>query len=134
MQVQSATDPPQRVAQGERVVIADAAEITALRLIGTGAPLAIIYPTEGAPLVPVGSSVMAKAPHPNAARLFMHFFCSTEGQQIIVDNGARVFAPEVITPAHWTKLRDIKLLPSDPEVLAREAEGVRKRYSQIFGV
>jgi iron(III) transport system substrate-binding protein len=134
MQVQSATDPPNRVAQGERVVMADGAEITALRMIGAGAPLAIVYPTEGAPLVPVGSSVMAKAPHPNAAKLFMHFSCSTEGQQIIVDNGARVFDQTVTTPPYWTKLEKIKLLPSDPEILAREAEAVRKRYTQIFGV
>jgi len=33
MQVQSATDPPMRVAQGERAVMADAAEVTAQRLI-----------------------------------------------------------------------------------------------------
>jgi len=134
MQVQSATDPPQRVAQGERAVMADAAEVTTLRLIGNGAPLAPIYPTEGVPVVPVGSAVMAKAAHPNAARLFMQFLCSAECQKINLANGSRTFSPEVTEPANWTPLAKMKLLHNDAEALAREAADVKKRYSQIFGV
>jgi len=134
MQTQSATDPPNRVAQGERAVMADAAEVSTLRLIGTGAPLAIVYPREGVPVVPVASSVMVKAPHPNAARLFLHFLASKEGQQINIESGARVYSPEVATPASWTPLAAMKLIHSDPAALAEEAAAVRKRYTQIFGV
>lgn len=134
MQVQSATDPPQRVAQGERAVMADAAEVTTLRLIGNGAPIVPVYPSEGVPVVPVGSSVMAKAPNPNAARLFLHFLCSPDCQKINLANGSRTFSPDVTEPASWTPLSKMKLLHNDAEGLARDAADVKKRYSQVFGV
>ena len=134
MQVQSATDPPQRAAQGERAVMADAAEVTALRLIGNGAPLVLVYPTEGVPVVAVGSVLMQKAPRPSAARLFLHYLASPECQQINLDHGARSFDTKVPEPSGWAPLAKIKLLHNDPVALASAAEAVKKRYSQIFGV
>src|SRR4051812_28948772 len=47
MQVQSAADPPKKVAQGERPIMADGGEYVPLQMIATGAPLAIVYPAEG---------------------------------------------------------------------------------------
>jgi len=134
MQVQSATDPPMRAAQGERAVMADGAEVTAQRLISQGAPLVLIYPTEGVTVVAVGSVLMRKAPRPNAARLFMHYLASGECQQINMDHGSRSYDAKLTEPAAWTPLSRIKLLHNEPEALAREAEGIKKRYSQIFGV
>jgi iron(III) transport system substrate-binding protein len=134
LQLQSATDPPMRVAQGERAVMADAAEVTSLRLIAEGAPLVLIYPTEGVPVVGVGSVLMAKSPRPNAARLFMHYLVSSECQKINMENGSRSFDASLAEPASWTPLSKIKLLFNDPADLAREAEEIKKHYSKIFGV
>src|SRR5438067_5887519 len=52
IQVQSAADPPKKVAQGERPLMADGGEYLPLQMIATGAPLAIVYPAEGTPLNP----------------------------------------------------------------------------------
>lgn len=134
MQVQSATDPPMRAAQGERAVMADAAEITALRLISQGSPLVLVYPTEGVPVVAVGSTLMAKAPRPNAARLFMHYLASSECQQLNIDHGARSFDPKAIEPPGWTSIKQIKLLHNEPAALAEAAESIKKKYTQTFGV
>ncbi len=134
LQVQSATDPPMRVAQGERAVMADAAEVTSLRLISEGAPLVLVYPAEGVPVVGVGSVLMRKSPRPNAARLFMHYLASSECQKINMENGSRSFDTTLAEPANWTPLGKIKLLFNDPADLAREAEEIKKRYSKIFGV
>lgn len=134
LQVQSATDPPMRCAQGERAVMADAAEVTALRLIAEGAPLVLVYPTEGVPVVGVGSVLMQKSQRPNAARLFMHYLASSECQKINMENGSRSFDTTLAEPASWTPLAKIKLLFNDPVDLAREAEEIKKHYSKIFGV
>ncbi|HVZ10071.1 ABC transporter substrate-binding protein [Rhodopila sp.] len=134
LQVQSATDPPMRTAQGERAVMADGAENTSLRLVGEGAPLVLIYPPEGVPAVAVGSVLMKKAPNPNAARLFMHYLVSQECQDLNVANGARSFNPGVKEPANWVPLGRIKLLFNEPGDLARQAEAVKQQYSKIFGV
>jgi len=134
LQVQSATDPPMRAAQGERAVMADAAEVTALRLIAEGAPLVLVYPTEGVPVVGVGSVVMKSSPRPNAARLFMHYLASSECQKINMANGSRSFDTSLAEPANWMPLSKIKLLFNNPADLAREAEEVKKHYSKIFGI
>ena len=134
LQVQSATDPPMRVAQGERAVMADAAEVSTLRLIAEGAPLVPVYPSEGVPMVAVGSVLMVKSPRPNAARLFMHYLASSECQKLNMDNGSRSFDTTLAEPPAWTPLSKIKLLFNDPADLAREAEEIKKRYSKIFGV
>ena len=134
LQVQSATDPPMRAAQGERAVMADSAEVTALRLIGQGAPLVLVYPTEGVPVVANGTVLMLKAPRPNAARLFMHYLASSECQKLNMEQGSRSFDTTLTQPAGWTPLSKIKLLYNDPADLAREAEEIKRHYSQIFGV
>lgn len=134
MQVQSATDPPMRVAQGERAVMADAAEVTAQRLISQGAPLVLVYPTEGVPMVANGTVVMQKSPRPNAARLFVHYLASSECQKVNMEHGSRSFDTTLSEPAGWTPIAKIKLLHNDPADLAREAEEIKKHYSKIFGV
>ncbi len=134
LQVQSATDPPMRCAQGERAVMADAAELSTLRMMTEGAPLVPVYPTEGVPVVGVGSVVMKQSTRPNAARLFMHYLVSSECQKINMDNGTRSFDTTLPEPASWTPLSKIKLLFNDPADLAREAEEIKARYSKIFGV
>ena len=134
MQVQSATDPPTRCAQGERAVMADAAEVTTLRLIGQGAPLVPVYPTEGVPAVAVASVLMTKAPRPNAARLFLHYLASSECQQLNIDHGSRSFDPAAKEPASWTPIKQIKLIHNDAAALAQAADGIKKRYAQVFGV
>jgi len=134
MQVQSAIDPPHRVAQGERAIMADASENTSVRVQEAGGTLAIFYPPEGVPVVPIATAVMTKAPHPNAARLLAHFIMSPEVQQIYVDGGARSFSPTVNIPANRTPDAQIKLLHSDPAEVARETENIRKLYTRYFAI
>src|SRR5206468_3922378 len=80
-----AADPPKKVAQGERPVMADGGEYLPLQMIATGAPLAIVYPAEGTPSIPGGAGVVVDAPHPNAARLFALYLFSRDGQQLLSD-------------------------------------------------
>ena len=57
MQVQSANDPPKKLALGERSVMLDGTEYVTLVAKAKGAPVAIVYPREGSPLVAGGSGV-----------------------------------------------------------------------------
>jgi iron(III) transport system substrate-binding protein len=83
MQVQSSTDSPKKLAIGERPIMADGTESNMVVLKDGGAPVEIIYPAEGTPYVPSPSAVLAKAPHPNAARLFQSFLYTVELQRMI---------------------------------------------------
>ncbi|HEX5321126.1 MAG TPA: extracellular solute-binding protein [Stellaceae bacterium] len=135
MQVQSAADPPKKVAQGERPVAADGGEYVPLQMIARGAPLAFVYPTEGTPSIPGGAGVVVDAPHPNAARLFDLYLFSKEGQGLLVDMARiRSFHPEVPLPAGTKPLAEIKIMKADPAAQQKQVEEIKKKYAEYFGL
>jgi iron(III) transport system substrate-binding protein len=135
MQVQSSTEPPKKLALGERAVAADGLEYVHLQLKEGGAPIEIVYPTEGTPFVPSCEAIVKNAPHPNAARLFISFVVSRETQQFLVDAAAlRSFHPDVKEKPGRTPLSAIKLLPSDPIAQEAATEEIKKKYSEYFGI
>jgi iron(III) transport system substrate-binding protein len=134
MQVQSATDPPRKLALGERPVMADGSEYVMFDLQASGNPVAIVYPSEGTPLIVGSAAIMKSAPHPNAARLFISFLFSRDGQQMMSDiGGLRSFHPEVKEKLGRTPLSSIKLLKADPLAQERANENVKKKYAEYFG-
>ena len=133
MQVQSAIDPPRKLALGERAVMIDGAEASALQVQEQGGPITIVYPTEGTPAVPLNGVLMKEAPHPNAARLFYSFLFSKEAQQIFVQYGFRSVNPDVAEPPTRKPFRDIKLLFTDPAEQEKAGEEIKSRYAQYFG-
>ncbi len=135
MQVQSSTDPPKKLALGERAVMADGNEYNMFQLKEKGDPVEIIYPTEGTPLIVGPNGVLKNAPNPNAARLFQSFCFTPETQQLIVDvGGLRSFHPQAKEKAGRTPLKDIKLMKDDPAGVEKTAEEIKARYTKIFGV
>jgi iron(III) transport system substrate-binding protein len=135
LQVQSATEPPKKLALGERAVSADGLEYVHLLLKEGGAPIALVYPTEGTPFIPGCEAIATNAPHPNAAKLFMSFMVSQETQQYLTDvAGLRSFNPDVKLKEGRTPLAAIKLLPSDPVAQEAATEEIKKKYAEYFGI
>ena len=66
MQLQSAADPPKKVAAGERAIQVDGADYTILQLQEKGEPVEIVYADEGTPLISGPAAIMPEAPNPNA--------------------------------------------------------------------
>jgi iron(III) transport system substrate-binding protein len=132
MQVQSSTEPPKKLAAGERPVMADGNEYNVFLLREKGVPIEPVYAPEGTPLV-IGNAGILKYPaHPNAAKLFYHYMFTREAQQLNSDvGGLRSFHPEVKEKAGRTPLSQIKLLNSDPAKL--DAESIKKKYEEYFG-
>lgn len=133
MQVQSATEPPKKLAQGERRVMVDGNEYLAIQMKEDGAPIEIVYAKEGSPLVVSPAAVLKQAPNPNAARLFQNWTHSAEGQQILVDEGLRSFHAQVKEPAGRKALKDVKVMKEDPQAVATQVEQIKERYSKYFG-
>src|SRR5882672_7335100 len=73
MQVQSSTDPPKKLALGERAVMVDGNEYNALQIKESGQPVEIVYPTEGTPMAVGPNAIFKNAPNPNAARLLQSY-------------------------------------------------------------
>jgi iron(III) transport system substrate-binding protein len=135
MQVQSATDPPKKLALGERAVMADGGEYNVLQIKDGGGPIEVVYPTEGAPLVVGPNGVFKNAPNPNAARLFQCYCFTPECQQLIVDFGAlRSMHPLVKDKPGRKPFRDIKTMKEDAPGVERASEEIKARYGRLFGV
>jgi iron(III) transport system substrate-binding protein len=135
MQVQSAADPPKKVAQGERAVMADGTEYMVNLLRARNEPIEEVYAVEGTPLITGPSAVMARAANPSAARLFHAWSMTAEAQQLNIDVGAlRSAHPLVKDRADRKKLSDIKLLREDAAAVADQAEDIKARYTKLFKV
>ena len=79
----------------------------------------------GAPQI----SLVDKAPHPNAARLFIDFVLSAEGQGTIAKFG-RVAARQGVKPEGYPE--KLKLFFPDAELVAAQLEENRKLYESLF--
>jgi iron(III) transport system substrate-binding protein len=135
MQVQSAADPPKKLALGERAVMADGVEYGMFLLKDKGEPVEIVYPAEGTPLIIGPNGVMKKAPNPNAARLAQSFTFSLECQQLMVDfGGLRSFHALVKEKMGRKPLAEIKLMKDDPAAVEKQADDIKARYTKYFKV
>jgi iron(III) transport system substrate-binding protein len=135
MQVQSSSDPPKKLALGERAVMADGNEYNMFIEKEKGAPVEIVYATEGSPLIVGPNAVFKNAPNPQAARLFQSFCFSPEAQQLIIDvAGLRSLHPQVKEKPGRRPFGEIKKMKDDPAAVERMSEEIKARYSKLFGV
>ena len=135
MQVQSASDPPKKLALGERAIMADGIEYGVFQLKETGKPVDVIYAAEGSPLIVGPNGILKSAPNPNAARLFQSFMLSAECQQFNVDLGGLRSAHALVKDKPGrTPMKDIKIMKDDAVAVEKESEEIKKRYVQYFKV
>ncbi len=135
MQVQSSTDPPKKLALGERAVMADGNEYGIVLLKEAGQPVEPVYPTEGTPTISGPSGIFASAPHPNAAKLFQAWLHTRETQQFFVDFTAQYSVhAQVQSKPGRRKLGDIKLMKEDPAGVEAMTEEIKARYARLFRV
>jgi iron(III) transport system substrate-binding protein len=133
VQLQSSRDPPNRLARGESAVQADGARSELLRLRERGAPVEVVYASEGTPLIIAPSAVFKTAHSPNAARLFQSFLLGIEAQQFLVDVfGMCSFHGLAKEKAGRRPLSSIKLMKNDLEAMEAQREDVKTRYRSIF--
>ncbi len=95
-----------------------------------GLPVKAVAPVEGCPYILYGCSIVAGAPHPNAAMLFSHYNSSDEALIEYAKAGFGCGVPSVIekTPANVRPLIDVKLLgttdPAGQEEALRLAKAI----------
>ena len=135
MQVQSASDPPKKLALGERAIMADGIEYGMFQLKESGKPVEIVYPAEGTPLIVGPNAIFKNAPNPNAARLLQNYMLSAECQQLSIDaGGMRSVHALTKEKAGRTPLAKVKVMKDDPVAVEKESEAIKARYTQIFKV
>ena len=135
MQVQSATDPPKKLALGERAIMADGIEYGMFQLKEKNNPVEIFYPSEGTPLIVGPNAIFKEAPNPNAARLLQSYMFSAECQQLAIDHGGlRSAHAQTKEKAGRKPMSQIKLMKDDAAAVEKLSGDIKARYTQIFKV
>ena len=135
MQVQSAADPPKKLALGERAVMADGIEYGMFQAKEKGQPVELIYPAEGTPLIVGPNAVFKGAPNPNAARLLQCYMFTAECQQLAIDYGGLRSAHALTKEKSGrTPMAQIKTMKDDAAAVEKQSAQIKMRYSQIFKV
>ena len=132
--VQSALASIPLVARGEADVGAGTVSYGLFEAIKKGEPLKVVIPTEGVPLVSSPNSILKKAPHPNASKVFTDYMFSLEGQQIFANRFLYVGHPGVKYPKGLPSLDELKLEVISPEVLKKENKNMQQLFRKLFGV
>src|SRR6202163_3040103 len=135
MQVQSSTDPPKKLALGERAVMADGNEYNVALLKEAGQPVEPVYPAEGTPTISGPTGIFVSAPHPNAARLFQAWLHTRATQQFFIDYTAQYSVhTQVQAKPGRRKLSDLKLMKEDAAGVEAMADEIKTRYAKLFRV
>jgi iron(III) transport system substrate-binding protein len=107
---------------------------TIIPLMQQGAPIQIVYPTDGIAVTPSAAGVAKAAKHPNAAKLYLNWALSDEGQKAWVEGsgGVSVMSGDGPLP-EGAKAADMKAawVPPVDEYASLRSQWV-KEWNAIF--
>ena len=128
----SGNDPIAMLNAGESL-IGTGPVSTSVQNIEKGNPIGFVYPTDGTLLCFGPAAVMAAAPHPNAARLFLEWLLSEDYAQACVKwhlEPVRADAPQM---QGTRPLSELKLLRMTPDEIAKGIPEVIEQWRDTFG-
>ncbi len=97
-----------------------------------GAPVAFLFPEEGAVTVASPLAIPAAAQNVEAARAFIDFIISREGQEVMVGKFFIPVRTDVDPPAGLPTAAEIVSLDIDYDWLAENDAELRERFSDLF--
>lgn len=111
-------------------VITDADIIRAKK---QGSPIDLVYPKEGASFVTEPVAILSGAHNVSAAKAFVDFMLSPQGQQLVAKQGNRPIESGIAAPEGFAPLDSIKLLTLDSDKAVADDKEVRAKFTEIFG-
>ncbi len=121
-----------QVATGEKLygMIVD---FMPIREKSRGAPVEFVAPTEGLSAVTEPVAILAGTRNEAAARAFVDFIVSREGQELASRQGYIPAHPAVAVPAGFPAREQLKLMPFDAARAMADSAAARRRFADIFG-
>jgi len=97
-----------------------------------GDPLDVIYPEEGAvtPVAPI--AILEKAPHPNAAKLFMNFLTSKEYSEVVARFYEQPLRSDVEVEGAKS-VANIETYTPSPMEINQDILEVKRKWRDLFG-
>ncbi|MDQ6618159.1 MAG: ABC transporter substrate-binding protein [Pseudomonadota bacterium] len=98
-----------------------------------GSPVEFIFPAEGLPAVTEPVAILKTSQNAAAARAFVDFILSDEGQKLAVAMGYIPARASVGMPAWYPAGRKINLMPTDISKVVQTNTDNLKRFADLFG-
>ena len=108
-------------------------EFMALNAKVKGSPVDFVFPSEGVSAVTEPVAILKTAHNPEAARAFVDFILSKEGQELAVAQGFLPARADVAPPAGFPKPADLHIMPVDLAKTAADAALLKRQFSDLFG-
>ncbi len=125
-----------RLVTGEDLMAFSGMPTRAYQYNQKGGKLKFLLPEEGAVLLPQSMFILAKAPHPNAAKLWVDFILSEQGQNILVKGEAMVSGRTGFKsplPEYAPGIDSLKLINVDWQGLSSDKlKMLRDEWTQMF--
>jgi iron(III) transport system substrate-binding protein len=120
------------VANGEKAygVLVD---FMAFNAKAKGSPIDFVFPAEGLPAVTEPVAMLKTAQNPAAARAFVDFILSDEGQKLAASMGYIPAKASVGMPSWYPAGAKIKLMPTDIAKVVHSNSDNLKRFAELFG-
>jgi iron(III) transport system substrate-binding protein len=122
----------QAVAGGERAfgMIIDYLPI---REAAKGAPVQFVFPAEGVSAITEPAAILSGTRNEAAAKAFVAFLLSREGQVLASSQGFLPADPAVAPPAGFPDPQTITVMPLDAKRALAEAEATQRRFAGLIG-
>lgn len=98
-----------------------------------GAPVEFVFPAEGVSAVTEPAAILSTAKNPDAAKAFIDFLLSKEGQEMAAAQGYLPADAAVAGPEGFPSRDQIKLIDFDPAKALSEDQANKQRFMDIFG-
>jgi iron(III) transport system substrate-binding protein len=125
-----------RLVTGEDLMAFSGMPTRAYQYNQKGARLKFMLPEEGSVLLPQSMFILAGAPHPNAAKLWVDFILSEEGQTILVKGEAMVSGRTGFKsplPDYAPSIDSLKLINVDWQHLSEDKlRELREEWTDVF--
>jgi iron(III) transport system substrate-binding protein len=103
-----------------------------IREAAKGSPVTFVFPDEGVSAVTEPVAILSTASNPEAAKAFVDFLLSKEGQELAVSQGYLAALPEIAPPEGFPARDQIVLMAFDPAQALAEDEELKARFSELF--
>jgi iron(III) transport system substrate-binding protein len=108
-------------------------EFMALNAKAKGSPVDFVFPTEGVSIVTEPTAILRGTKNPQAARAFVDFLLSKEGQELAVSQGYFPARKDVKPPPGFPDVATLRILAVDVGELEKRDELNKKRFAELFG-
>jgi iron(III) transport system substrate-binding protein len=100
------------------------------------APIKLVIPPEGVPMMDLAAGTVSNSPHPQAAHLFVSWLLSDAGQRSLANNPAAIYGTLVDAPppAGLPPLSQIKRIPTDYKDFLASGDKVTTATTQALGL